>query len=176
MFCIITSITLYSINKITNTISWMNCFIVPPPTGCWARIAAYEADRDGPLRNGGRTIETMWNVLGWLLHNNPRPSLFFSLECYYYTLGSSSIWRRRCPSPSAAENNLLEQTIRCWTIALRWWPAATMDWRHNGGHRRHHWRLPGLVQLYAQHCQFQTELLSIVMEYLSSAGVVVLGE
>ena len=29
---------------------------------------------------------------------------------------------------------------------------------------------------YAQHCQFQTELLSIVMEYLSSAGVVVLGE
>ena len=29
---------------------------------------------------------------------------------------------------------------------------------------------------YAQHCQFQTELLSIVREYLSSAGVVVLGE
>ena len=30
----------------------MNCFIVPPPTGCWARIAADEADRDGPLPNG----------------------------------------------------------------------------------------------------------------------------
>ena len=37
--------------------------------------------------------------------------------------------------------------------------------------RRHH----GLAS-YAQHCQFQTELLSIVREYLSSAGVVVLGE
>ena len=76
----------------------------------------------------------MWNVLGRLLHNNPRPSLFFLLagpffkNVIYYTLRLASIWQRRSLSPSATEKNL-EQTIRCWTIARRpWCPAATMDW------------------------------------------------
>ena len=62
---------------------------------------------------------------GWRLHNNLRPSLFFLLvgpffflKYYYYTLGSASIWQRRCPSPLAAEKNLLEQTISCWTKEL----------------------------------------------------------